>query len=224
MPKMSRAHMEARFNEILDAAEACFIRRGVHQTTMHDICEEARLSPGAVYRYFKGKEDLIDAMAERRLVREMEVIEEARAQTPQALQALNILGERFWNRFLSPDFERWARLDIETWPEALRNPRHRDRLKHLRREFRAALTEVCRLAIEQGNLSRSVDPSAMATLLIALYRGLQLDKATDPEGADTEEVLRVFRLGPGRSGGVGPSNRRQAREKKGSERKEAGND
>ena len=192
MPKMTPAHLEARTNEILDAAEDCLVRKGLHQTTMHDICEESGLSPGAVYRYFKSKEDLIDAVAERRTAEEMGLIAEAKAQTSQARQALAIIGDRFFGQFLRPDFEHWARLDIEIWPETLRSERHQARVREQRAALRAALTDVCRLAMEQGALRSDLDPVAMANLLMALYRGLQLHKAIDPEGVDTQEVLRVL--------------------------------
>ena len=54
MPKVTEAHLEARRQQILDAASACFSRQGFHQTTMQGICREVDLSPGAVYRYFAG--------------------------------------------------------------------------------------------------------------------------------------------------------------------------
>jgi len=193
MPKMSTAHLEARRAEILDAAETCFIRRGLHQTTMHDICEESQLSPGAVYRYFDSKDDLIDAVAERRTQQEMQFIDEAKAQTSEAAEALTVLGDRFWGQFLRPDFEHWARLDIEIWPETLRNPRHQARVREQRSMLRQALTEVCRLAIEQGTMRLEANPLAMANLLMALYRGLQLHKAIDPS-VDTDEIFSLLRL------------------------------
>lgn len=193
MPKMSTAHLEARRGEILDAAEACFIRKGLHQTTMHDICEESQLSPGAVYRYFNSKNDLIDAVAERRTQQEMQFIDEAKAQTSQATEALTVLGDKFWGQFLRPDFEHWARLDIEIWPETLRNPRHQARVREQRSTLRDALTEVCRLAMEQGTMWLEADPVTMANLLMALYRGLQLHKAIDPS-VDTQEIIDLLQL------------------------------
>jgi len=193
MPKMSTAHLEARRGEILDAAEACFIRKGLHQATMHDICEESQLSPGAVYRYFDSKDDLIDAVAERRTQQEMQFIDEAKAQTSQAAQALAVLGEKFWGQFLRADFEHWARLDIEIWPETLRNPRHQARVREQRSTLRDALTEVCRLAMEQGTMWLEADPVTMANLLMALYRGLQLHKAIDPS-VDTQEIIDLLQL------------------------------
>src|SRR3954454_20910517 len=65
MPKVLPEYLEPRRREILDAAATCFTRRGFHQTTMQDICEESKLSPGAVYRYFRSKEEIIEAMCSR---------------------------------------------------------------------------------------------------------------------------------------------------------------
>src|SRR3989304_6177982 len=56
MPKVTEAHLEARRSQILDAAWTCFARKGYHQATMQDICQESGLSPGAIYRYFESKE------------------------------------------------------------------------------------------------------------------------------------------------------------------------
>jgi AcrR family transcriptional regulator len=64
MPKVSEQHAAARRRQIVEAASRCFARRGFHRTTMKDIFRESGLSPGAVYTYFFGKDDLIAAVAE----------------------------------------------------------------------------------------------------------------------------------------------------------------
>src|SRR4029077_2182058 len=51
--------------EILAAAQHCFVRSGFHQTSMQEICAEAGMSPGNLYRYFPSKESLIAGIAER---------------------------------------------------------------------------------------------------------------------------------------------------------------
>jgi len=53
---------ERRRRQIMDAAIACFRRRGFHQATMQEICAEAGISAGALYRYFTGKDELLLAM------------------------------------------------------------------------------------------------------------------------------------------------------------------
>src|SRR2546421_9201477 len=80
MPKVSEEHLEARRQQIVDAALACFARDGFHRATMQDICREAELSPGAIYRYFDGKDAIIEAIADERHAREaawMELAQEA---------------------------------------------------------------------------------------------------------------------------------------------------
>ncbi|MGW4247267.1 TetR/AcrR family transcriptional regulator [Nocardia sp. NPDC004722] len=62
MPRVSEEHLERRRQQILDAAQTCFARKGLHATTMQDVFAESGLSAGAVYRYFKSKNDIIEAL------------------------------------------------------------------------------------------------------------------------------------------------------------------
>src|SRR5215813_1359022 len=64
MPKISDEQRQARRAQILAAAWRCFARNGIHATSMEEIIREADLSAGAVYLYYKGKEDLILAAIE----------------------------------------------------------------------------------------------------------------------------------------------------------------
>ncbi|GGL07590.1 TetR/AcrR family transcriptional regulator [Nocardia jinanensis] len=63
MPRVSNEHLERRRQQILDAARVCFVRKGFHQTSMQDVFTESGLSAGAVYRYFKSKDELVIALA-----------------------------------------------------------------------------------------------------------------------------------------------------------------
>jgi AcrR family transcriptional regulator len=49
---------EQRKNDIIDAAERVFFKKGQENATMDDVAEEAELSKGTLYLYFKNKEDL----------------------------------------------------------------------------------------------------------------------------------------------------------------------
>ena len=64
VPRVSADHLTARREQILAAARACFLRNGLHTTSMQDLIREAGLSVGAVYRYFKSKNEIINAIAE----------------------------------------------------------------------------------------------------------------------------------------------------------------
>jgi AcrR family transcriptional regulator len=53
---------EAQFVRILQAARTCFLKSGFQGASMGDICAEANMSPGALYRYFPSKESLVEAI------------------------------------------------------------------------------------------------------------------------------------------------------------------
>lgn len=56
---------EARKQEILDAAEALFARKGFDETSTGDILEAVGIARGTLYYHFKSKEDILDAVIER---------------------------------------------------------------------------------------------------------------------------------------------------------------
>src|SRR5260370_17005717 len=64
MPRVPQSHRDARRRQILDGALRCFTRKGFHTSSMQDVLQEIGLSAGAVYRYFTGKEEIIQAIAD----------------------------------------------------------------------------------------------------------------------------------------------------------------
>src|SRR5689334_6610185 len=64
VPRVSEDHLNARREQILSAARVCFLRKGLHATSMQDLIQEAGLSVGAVYRYFSSKNEIINAIAD----------------------------------------------------------------------------------------------------------------------------------------------------------------
>src|SRR5919106_2113590 len=64
MPRVSQEHRDQRREQILRAAMACMAREGFHRTSMAMIIAESGLSAGAIYGYFKSKNQIIAAIAE----------------------------------------------------------------------------------------------------------------------------------------------------------------
>lgn len=56
---------EFREAEIIDAARRVIVRDGFRNTSMEKIAEEASISKGTLYLYFKSKEDLVRQATER---------------------------------------------------------------------------------------------------------------------------------------------------------------
>ncbi|MCK4750411.1 MAG: TetR/AcrR family transcriptional regulator [Bacteroidales bacterium] len=59
---------QQRREEIVQAAEKVFFSNGFERSTMDDIAEQAELSKGTLYLYFKSKEDLHMAVARKAIV------------------------------------------------------------------------------------------------------------------------------------------------------------
>jgi AcrR family transcriptional regulator len=58
---------EVRKKEILDAAEKLFAVRGYEAATVNDILDAVKIAKGTFYYYFKSKEDVLDALIEKRV-------------------------------------------------------------------------------------------------------------------------------------------------------------
>ncbi|MGH3248758.1 MAG: TetR/AcrR family transcriptional regulator [Trebonia sp.] len=65
MPKVAQAHLDARRQQILDAARTRFARDGFARTSIADIVAESGLSNGAIYRYFTSKDEIVAAVCEQ---------------------------------------------------------------------------------------------------------------------------------------------------------------
>ncbi len=65
MPKVAQSHLDARRQQIVDAARARFASHGFARTSIADICIESGLSNGAIYRYFASKEEIVVAVCEQ---------------------------------------------------------------------------------------------------------------------------------------------------------------
>ncbi|EDM80240.1 transcriptional regulatory protein [Plesiocystis pacifica SIR-1] len=150
MPKVSEAHLEARRRQILEAALACFAERGFHATSMRDICREAKLSAGAVYRYFASKEALIAGM----VIAEVEpMMAEIQALEPEDRIRAIILGS-----FDRPDLDREIRVELSLWAEALTNPRIAELMISQVEPLTATLTEAIS-ALQQSGRIRDPNPA-----------------------------------------------------------------
>jgi AcrR family transcriptional regulator len=195
MPKVSAQYLESRKNEILDAAFACFRRRGFHKTTMKEICNEAQLSPGAIYRYFRSKKEIHAAAIDRNTAEWTDLIANMRSQAPSPGDALDAMVHYFFGRLGEPQFTTETRLDIETWPEVLRDEQLR---AGVARQLAALLfVQLFREAEAEGYLKEGLDPEHLFNLVTALYQGLRLNMLFEPEaidpGAIAETLVEVLR-------------------------------
>ena len=194
MPKVTEAHLEARRQQIVDAAWACFARKGYHQTTMQDICQESDLSPGAIYRYFASKEAILKAVYDRHREWTRDVLETARSQSQEPLDTLEVIGQTMWLAFFNdPAFETMTRVEIENWPEVIRDKYLLDDRRKDLAFWRTLVTQLLTEAKEVGQLKADVDPASLASLFICAHEGLRHFRLVDPDSFQPERLFEVLR-------------------------------
>jgi TetR/AcrR family transcriptional regulator, repressor for uid operon len=161
---------EMRRREILDAAQACFERRGFHGSSMSEICHEAGMSPGGLYRYFPSKESIIAAMAddERRTAT---LAFNAVRTSDNFLLALSELCEKFAEAYADPSRAAFA---AELMAEAVRNPKFAEVAREAEGRIRAEVSDLIRAGQSMGHVDVTLDAEEAAAVLMAAADGLGL--------------------------------------------------
>jgi AcrR family transcriptional regulator len=179
MPKVREEHLEARRRQILDASFLCFASQGFHQTSMQDICRSAQLSPGAVYRYFRSKEEIIASICGECQERNNALA--ARAESVEdTLARLDSLAEEGFAFLGQADSQPHLQANVQLWAEAVINPSVRQALSHNTEALLEAMTNTVRRAQDKGEINARLDPRATARTLMAMWYGTVLQKALNP--------------------------------------------
>jgi AcrR family transcriptional regulator len=178
MPKVTQEHLDARRRQILSAALRCFARQGFHRATMQDIFREADLSPGAVYTYFAGKDELIAAIIAEMMgfVADItglftEPLPEGRLRRPG--EALAEVIERYQQLELGTVEER-ARMFPHLVGEQQRDPQLNAAVRAGIERLRQGFETLTREAQKRGEIDPALDPVQLSRILISLLQGLLL--------------------------------------------------
>jgi TetR/AcrR family transcriptional repressor of uid operon len=179
-----------RPTQILDAAVACFAKRGFHQASMHDISAEAGISVGLIYRYFQNKEAVIAAMADRHKKEIHEILERAR-QAPSLRESLETL---FTAHCGETEPQVTAAFVVDLFAEASRNPHVAELVRDVCETSMNGVTEL--IARSPQARTSELSPREMAELIFAVNDGMLLRgvlKIGQPAAESREHQLEVVR-------------------------------
>jgi TetR/AcrR family transcriptional regulator, repressor for uid operon len=189
MPKLKPDIQRARREHILDAAERCFAHAGFHRTTMHDICKEAGVSPGALYVYFDSKEALIAGIAERDRAEFAERLA-ALANAPDFLQALKEIGEHYFVH--EPAYKR--RMCIEIGLESTRNERVGAIFRDVDDFVAKGFEHLFQRMKDEGRIAPDLDIPMLTQTFLVIGDGLFWRRAVDPAFDGTKLVPAVLQV------------------------------
>ncbi|WP_176590942.1 TetR/AcrR family transcriptional regulator [Sphingobium sp. EM0848] len=151
-------------NRILNAGRDLFAAHGFHQTSMAELAAAAQVSVGQIYRLFKGKEDVIDAIVAND-TREREVLIRG---LQQRLQAGEIDGERAFELLLLEVTDNpHEALSFDILAESFRNPRVGNSIGEMCIQARDSIGEISRVI--NPNLSGETLKGAQEVILACLF-------------------------------------------------------
>ncbi|HEV7284273.1 MULTISPECIES: TetR/AcrR family transcriptional regulator [Kaistia] len=179
---------DARRTQILDAARTCFARSGFRGASMQEICLEAKMSPGGLYRYFPSKEAIIEAIAQEERCGAAELIETMRGTGP-LLDRMMSCAMGYFAYMRDPGA---CELMAEISAESLRNSEIGKRFAQIDDSVRDIMREVFLEAIETGEMPPNADLDATISMLQAAVDGIALRQINDPDLslARVEPLLR----------------------------------
>lgn len=156
---------EQRRQDIIDAAERVFAKKGTDKATMGNVAKEARLSRGLIYFYFTDKSDLELAISNRAFQMLCRDFELAAAQHETGLARIKAIGEAYVHFFKTQPcyFDQLARneardVDLEKLSE--------NKSAYLQGGRR--VLEILAKAIQNGIEDGSIRPDAGDPMLTAV--------------------------------------------------------
>ena len=188
MPKISEEKRQARRDQILAASWRCFSRRGLHSTSMEDIVREANLSFGAVYLYYKSKDELILAAcsAAFQQMRAL-LVPILTREEPYPLPELVRKITKIITQHAQRDKLNFGVAFLMGWGEAQFNPKIKELVAGGQLLYRQALTAIVRKWQERGDIPARAKPVDIAKVLLSFFLGFIVQSAMiggiDPDSA-----------------------------------------
>lgn len=176
---------------ILDAAQRCFVRNGLHGTSMGDVARESGLSEDAVSGHFTSRDDLVQGIADNIAASVSGFF--AKILDEEPVPPLGEIVERFAEtiiEFSGPDGP--GHLTPIFWASALYNATMAERARTPLGLSRSGWIEIAERELAAGNLAVGADPRAVATVLVCLLPGLLLQRLL-LERVDAATVRRGLR-------------------------------
>jgi len=177
-----------REQAIKTAALKLFSEKGFHSTSTRDICEEAGVSKGTLYWYWKSKEEIAFVLVSEMLGRFLTVIQGIRdeaAPVEEKLKRLSVaIAEVYYEE--TPYLRLLWKFRADR--HYIFSPGYTERVITYYVQMRKALEEIIAQGVQSGEL-RKVDPKQMAFMLLGITEGFELQWLENEEDFSIREAL-----------------------------------
>lgn len=167
--------------QLLAAAERCFVESGFHGARMAQIAQEARMSPGHIYHFFESKEEIIAALVLDHVQQKQCMLARFEEAGDGVIDAM--IGNLKENVDSSTD-PFWSALMLEITAEATRNTHIAKLLRTMDQDMKRRMLSLLSGRAPEDDLDSRLE------VLIALFQGLGIRNIVNP-ALDKEAVVRL---------------------------------
>lgn len=179
---------DARREQILGAAFKCLSAKNFDSVTMDEIAREAGLSKGAVYWYYRSKDELVLAMVDHWC----ETNEQALFKMALECRLDELLYEYPKYLMTKTRLLDYYHFFVQLWSLSIENAGIRDKMTRLYTDHKNKAGEFIRSAIDRQLLKPSVDPESLARQIISLFDGLVIQWSFDKKIDPTDEWKKAI--------------------------------
>lgn len=161
---------EQRLQTILEVAGRLFAREGYHRTGMERIADEAEVSVGTVYFYFKNKEDLLVKLLDQTGYELRNLLGAEFKNADGTLEGLQRAGMVFFEDFCPHHPEKIALIFRESAGQSeVVEQRRKKIFERLIQDVQEALVQVAR---NHGGMVSETAAEVMATSILGMFERL----------------------------------------------------
>ena len=195
MPRVTAAHEQEVRERIVVAALRVFGEKGFHGATIADVVRESGLSVGAIYTWFKGKDDLFLATCDLASGRGLGELA-ARLPAGRTVAEKLAIAIGFYFDTAEDGAEGGpgnADFLVQAWAQADAEPAAREMLRRRREQLVVAGEFLLQEGIARGELPRWIDTGSVARAFIAMLDGFLLVRGEQGSGFRRETAEREAR-------------------------------
>ena len=181
-----------RKTQITEAATKVFSQKGFDKARMDDIAQEAQLSKGTLYLYFKSKDAIIKHLLDKLFEREFGSLENLQHDPRPATEKLQIFVE-----MMIEEIDHWTTLIpimYEFLGRLFRQSVVQEAFKEYMNKYLEMTTPIIQQGIDEGAF-KAENANNIAIAIGALFEGTILLWVYDSSAVDLQKHLRTgFKL------------------------------
>lgn len=192
-PIVTEEYKEKKKQHILESALKAFGEKGFQLATIDDIVTESGLSKGAIYNYFKSKEDIYMQLMQMRTEQNIAKLKTSFIESKSATKKLHQFFTNYADIELSQKWQRMIGVHLEFWIHSGRDEELKqvmtDRFHNV---YQTLLIEIIEEGIRQHEFIDDADPALVSSMVWGSIDGICLHYSVIGESYPFQKQIRAL--------------------------------